>query len=86
MGDVAPDATRGSPCFPTGSSDSLHIVVHSQKGRDIGVLVSTILDIVSDANYNGLGGDCIIDQRVTRIVDLPQALSFVLPVNDHSAA
>ena len=59
----------------------MQVVVYSEKGRSVGLVVDRILDIVEDtivcqqpSKHDGLLGSAVIQQKVTDIVDLQQVL------------
>ena len=77
-GDIMPlVGVDGSIGFGGGGNEPLQVVVHSRNGRDIGVLVGSILDIVVEPQANNGQSQRIIDGHVTRIVDLASALAHV---------
>ncbi len=86
-GEILPlislDAVLG-PC-PTGAEDDgespLQVVVFSQGGRSVGLVVGRILDIVQDSivvkptgKRHGVSGTAVIDGRVTQLLDVRTAL------------
>ena len=67
-------------------SDPMQVVVYTQKGQSVGLVVDTILDIVEDAiqmrparTGQGLIGSAVIQQRVTDVVDVPGLIRTVAP-------
>jgi chemotaxis protein histidine kinase CheA len=61
---------------PTGQ-ESLHVVVYSDKGRSVGLVVDRILDIVEESfvmqpqtGHRGVLGSAVIQKRVTDILDV----------------
>lgn len=76
----------GAPTYASGSSDLIHVVVHSRNGRDIGVLVGSILDIVTESNIDLASEERIIDGRVTQVVDLSRTLAHMALPDEFSAA
>jgi two-component system chemotaxis sensor kinase CheA len=57
---------------------SLHVVVYSDQGRNVGLVVDRILDIVEESfvvqrqsGLKGVMGSAVIQKRVTDIVDVP---------------
>ncbi len=67
-------------------SDPMQVVVYTQNGQSVGLVVDTILDIVEDAiqmrparTGQGLIGSAVIQQRVTDVVDLPGLIRTVAP-------
>jgi chemotaxis protein histidine kinase CheA len=58
--------------------ESLHVVVYSDKGRSVGLVVDRILDIVEESfvmqrqtGRQGVAGSAVIQKRVTDILDVP---------------
>jgi two-component system, chemotaxis family, sensor kinase CheA len=58
--------------------ESLHVVVYSDKGRSVGLVVDRILDIVEESfvmqrqtGREGVMGSAVIQKRVTDILDVP---------------
>ncbi len=58
--------------------ESLHVVVYSEKGRSVGLVVDRILDIVEESSVmqrqtgrKGVMGSAVIQKRVTDILDVP---------------
>jgi two-component system, chemotaxis family, sensor kinase CheA len=67
--------------------DSLQVVVHTQNGRSVGLVVGKILDIVEAtlneeqaAKRDGLVGSAVIQGRVTDLLDLPSIMGMVDPL------
>ena len=67
-------------------SDPMQVVVYTQNGQSVGLVVDTILDIVEDAiqmrparTGQGLIGSAVIQQRVTDVVDVPGLIRTVAP-------
>ncbi len=61
-----------------GGQESLHVVVYSDQGRSIGLVVDRILDIVEEsfalqcqAGRKGVLGSAVIQKRVTDLLDVP---------------
>jgi two-component system chemotaxis sensor kinase CheA len=59
-------------------SESLHVVVYSDRGRSVGLVVDRILDIVEESFVienqtarQGVMGSAVIQKRVTDILDVP---------------
>jgi len=57
--------------------ESLHVVVYSDKGRSVGLVVDRILDIVEESfvmqrqtGRKGVLGSAVIQKRVTDILDV----------------
>jgi len=60
------------------AEESLHVVVYSDKGRSVGLVVDRILDIVEEsfvmqpqAGRKGILGSAVIQKRITDILDVP---------------
>jgi len=60
------------------AEESLHVVVYSDQGRSVGLVVDRILDIVEEsfvmqpqAGRKGILGSAVIQKRVTDILDVP---------------
>jgi two-component system chemotaxis sensor kinase CheA len=60
------------------SQESLHVVVYSDQGRSVGLVVDRILDIVEETfvmqpqtERRGVLGSAVIQKRVTDILDVP---------------
>jgi two-component system, chemotaxis family, sensor kinase CheA len=65
-------------CARKRSQEALHVVVHSEKGRKVGLVVDRILDIVEESfvlqrqgGRDGVVGSAVIQKRVTDILDVP---------------
>ena len=63
---------------PEQAQDSLHVVVYSEKGRSIGLVVDRILDIVEESfamqrqtSRKGILGSAVIQKHTTDILDVP---------------
>ena len=72
----------------TASTDSgmTQVVVFSEKGRSVGLVVDRILDIVDEAfvrqqpaKRDGLFGSAVIQQRVTDLLDVHSVIRSVIP-------
>ena len=66
--------------------DPMQVVVYSQRGRGVGLVVDGILDIVEDAiqvrpgrGPGGLIGSAVIQQRVTDVIDVPELIRNIDP-------
>jgi two-component system chemotaxis sensor kinase CheA len=66
--------------------EALQVVVYSDKGRSIGLVVDRILDIVEESFViqpetarRGVLGSAVIQKRVTDILDLPGLVAAALP-------
>jgi two-component system chemotaxis sensor kinase CheA len=60
-----------------GASDTMQVVVYSENGRSVGLVVEKILDIVEEhlvaqqpSKRDGLLGSAVIQQRVTDLLDV----------------
>ncbi len=69
--------SNGSKAAEAGL-ESLHVVVYSDKGRSVGLVVDRILDIVEESfvmqrqtGRKGMLGSAVIQKRVTDILDVP---------------
>ena len=63
---------------PEQAQDSLHVVVYSDKGRSVGLVVDRILDIVEESfamqrqtSRKGILGSAVIQKHTTDILDVP---------------
>jgi two-component system, chemotaxis family, sensor kinase CheA len=63
---------------PEKCQEALHVVVYSEKGRSVGLVVDRILDIVEESfviegrgGREGVTGSAVIQKRVTDILDVP---------------
>jgi two-component system, chemotaxis family, sensor kinase CheA len=61
----------------------LHVVVYSEKGRSVGLVVDRILDIVEESfvverqsRRQGIVGSAVIQNRVTDILDVPGLIAL----------
>jgi len=61
----------------SGPAQAMQVVVYSEKGRSVGLVVDRILDIVEDtivcqqpARHEGLLGSAVIQQKVTDLLDV----------------
>lgn len=67
---------------PARDQDSLQVVVYSDQGRSVGLVVDRILDIVEEsfvlqpqAGREGVSGSGVIQKQVTDILDVPGLLA-----------
>jgi two-component system chemotaxis sensor kinase CheA len=67
-------------------SSSIQVVVYSEQGRSVGVVVDRIVDIVEeDAKFEALGpragviGSFVTQRQVTDLVDLPAIVRAAIP-------
>jgi two-component system, chemotaxis family, sensor kinase CheA len=70
------ESKRGTA--PQENQETLHIVVYSDRGRCVGLVVDRILDIVEESfviqrqsGRRGIVGSAVIQKRVTDILDVP---------------
>ena len=68
---------EGNLGFAGGGEGPIQVVVYRQDGRDIGVQVGTILDIVNDSGTGKGESQRIIDGHVTRVIDLTTTLAHI---------
>lgn len=76
----------GSHEFEAEGGEDLPVVVYSQEGRSVGLVVGQIVDIIEDTvslqNPNrraGVLGSAVIQGKVTEFVDVPALLRLVEP-------
>jgi len=67
-----------------GGQDFLQVVVYSDQGRSVGLIVDRILDIVEEsfvlepqAGRKGVLGSAVIQKRVTDVLDVPGLITAV---------
>ena len=67
--------------YPAEDGDSVSVVVYTERGRSVALAVEKIVDIVedstdthSDLDDAGLTGSAVIQQRVTEMLDVRQAI------------
>ena len=67
--------------YPAEDGDSVPVVVYTERGRSVALAVEKIVDIVedstdthSDLDDSGLTGSAVIQQRVTEMLDVRQAI------------
>ena len=70
----------------TEGADSMQVVVYSEGGRSVGLVVDRILDIVEEtvvrqkpSPRDGLLGSAVIQQRVTDLLDVPRLVRSASP-------
>jgi len=68
---------RGDGGAAKAISDPMAVVVYSQNGRSVGLVVNRIIDIVEDTidikrrgQTRGVLGSAVIQQKVTNVLDL----------------
>jgi two-component system, chemotaxis family, sensor kinase CheA len=66
---------------PEDTGDTIPVVVYSERGRSVALVVDKIVDIVeeaaavrSDFGEDALGGTAVIQQRVTELLDVRRAI------------
>ena len=72
---------------PNAAGDSrLQVVVYSEAGRSVGLIVDRIVDIVDEklvvqtpAERQGVLGSSVIQKRVTDLLDVPKVVRSVIP-------
>ena len=69
-----------------GAADRLHVVVYSEGGRSVGLVVDEILDITeeriaaaSDLDDQGLLGSAVVQSRITELLDVREAVTAADP-------
>ncbi|HEX8814576.1 MAG TPA: chemotaxis protein CheA [Terriglobales bacterium] len=72
------DVLKGECAQAASSQESLQVLVYSDQGRSVGLVVDRILDIVEEAyimqpqkGRKGVLGSAVIQKRVTDILDVP---------------
>ena len=75
---IMPLITLNGAQATSSGSDTLSLVVHHQDGKDVGVPIGTIIDIVEQADaVEESGSTRIIGGRITEVVDLDQITAAV---------
>jgi two-component system chemotaxis sensor kinase CheA len=71
----------GGGASPDSGSDPLQVVVYSDEGRSVGLVVTQISDIVHEAltvkrstARDGILGSAVIQKRVTDLLDVPSII------------
>ncbi len=69
-----------------GAEDRLQVVVYSEAGRSVGLVVDQIVDIVDEklvvqtpADRRGILGSAVVQKRVTDLLDVPSVVRNVIP-------
>jgi two-component system, chemotaxis family, sensor kinase CheA len=69
-----------------GADQSRQVIVYTENGRSVGLIVRQILDIVSEsftvsraATRPGVIGSAVVQQRVTDLIDVQAVIGSVLP-------
>jgi len=77
---------RSKTDLASGDNGALQVVVYSEKGRSVGLVVDHILDIVEEtiathdsSKRAGLLGSAIIQKRVTNLVDVRGLIQTAIP-------
>lgn len=80
IGGATPDAADG------GAEARLQVVVYSEGGRSVGLVVDRIVDIVDEklvvetpARRRGVLGSSVVQKRVTDLLDVPGVVRDVIP-------
>jgi two-component system, chemotaxis family, sensor kinase CheA len=75
------------------ATDSLQVIVYSEKGRRVGLVVDRILDIVEEnvviqnpSQRDGIRGSMVIQSRVTDLLDIPSIVRSAQINFDHEEA
>lgn len=70
----------------TGAETRLQVVVYSEAGRSVGLVVDRIIDIVEEklvvqtpAQHRGILGSSVVQKRVTDLLDVPGVVREVVP-------
>jgi len=88
------DVLDGCPSPATDSNEPLRVVVYTEAGRSVGLVVDRILDIVEDTvtlqrgvSRRGVLGSAVIQHHVTELLDVPRIIRAVdATFFDNSAA
>jgi two-component system chemotaxis sensor kinase CheA len=82
-----------NPAAPELESSSIRVVVYSTGGLPLGLIVDRIVDIVEQhVELNsvnptpGVTGTCVIDKRVTDLLDMPAIMHAAMPESSFAAA
>lgn len=75
-----------TPAPSAGIEDRLQVVVYSEAGRSVGLVVDRIVDIVDEklvvqtpAERRGILGSSVVQKRVTDLLDVPSVVRNVIP-------
>ena len=70
----------------TAATETLQVVVYSEQGRSVGLIVDRINDIVEEAvtikhrsSARGLLGSTVVQNRVTDLLDVPGLIRTAAP-------
>ncbi len=79
-------AAAGKESVAAGAEARLQVVVYSEAGRSVGLVVDRIVDIVDEtlavqnpAQRRGVLGSSVIQKRVTDLLDVPSVVRDVIP-------
>lgn len=84
-GEIMPlvDAAETLRLQSAGPADTLQVIVHTQAGRSVGIVVNDILDVVEESvvlrtgtKRPGLKGSVVIQKKVTDVVDLEEIVAM----------
>lgn len=86
-------AATAPEAIPSNSDTRLQVVVYSEGGRSVGLVVDRIVDIVNEklvvqtpAARKGVLGSSVVQKRVTDLLDVPSLVRQVIPGFSGSAA
>jgi two-component system chemotaxis sensor kinase CheA len=75
-----------TPVANAGIDERLQVVVYSEAGRSVGLVVDRIVDIVEEklvvqtpAERSGILGSSVVQKRVTDLLDVPAVVRNVIP-------
>lgn len=75
-----------TPAPGAGAEDRLQVVVYSEAGRSVGLVVDRIVDIVDEklvvqtpAERRGILGSSVVQKRVTDLLDVPSVVRNFIP-------
>jgi len=75
-----------TPASSARTEDRLQVVVYSEGGRSVGLVVDRIVDIVDEklvvqtpAERHGILGSSVVQKRVTDLLDVPSVVRNVIP-------
>jgi two-component system chemotaxis sensor kinase CheA len=68
------------------SENTMHVVVHTIRGRTIGLVVDEILDITTgpmgareESTQMGLAGSAVVQERITELLKVAEAIALADP-------
>ena len=80
------DHVAGPPDVAAATTETLQVVVYSENGRSVGLIVSRINDIVDEpvtitrrASAQGILGSAVVQSRVTDLLDVPALIRSADP-------